>query len=122
MDLIEKASKHIQTATVDDIEKINNILWEMLPLRAQYELLSAEQELNYEKLRAEEYIRLRRITKESKSSMTQADCVSESKRIAMEKYWEYYLAKANKNIYKNTMDKLASKKPELLWAQKMQPN
>ena len=54
--------------------------------------------------------------------MTQADCVSESKRIAMEKYWEYYLAKANKNIYKNTMDKLASKKPELLWAQKMQPN
>ena len=76
MDLIEKASKLIQTATVDDIEKINNILWEMLPLRAQYELLSAEQELNYEKLRAEEYIRLRRITKESKSSMTQADCVS----------------------------------------------
>lgn len=122
MDLIEKASKLIQTATVDDIEKINNILWEMLPLRAQYELLSAEQELNYEKLRAEEYIRLRRITKESKSSMTQADCVSESKRIAMEKYWEYYLTKANKNIYKNTMDKLASKKPELLWAQKMQPN
>ena len=54
MDLIEKASKLIQTATVDDIEKINNILWEMLPLRAQYELLSAEQELNYEKLRAEE--------------------------------------------------------------------
>ena len=114
MDLLDRAKQYIKTGTISDIDWINEVLVELISLYCDYDLLTAQQEVGFDKLKAETYIELK--TKKNLWTIKDTDnwITTRARLTALYECWDYKINKAKKNWFNKRINLLESKKIEIM--------
>jgi beta-phosphoglucomutase-like phosphatase (HAD superfamily) len=118
--MIQRAIEYITKATISDIDNINELICEMSIAHHEYDILSAKQELWFDRSKTEKYIELKKKKTEWIVKMTDTDIANEARLYALDQFWDYKETKATKSHYKNFLELLKAKKVELFTLNKTQ--